>query len=311
MQIRVLAGLKRLMMVLAIASLIVAPARAAAPMSQSKSSESSPMVTAGGVQDTDDSARPVERVLFARSNYVWPFSSGPVYGNVSPSNWTDAGVLHTQVGSFDLTKGLPNLPTELQAANKLGASTSQYFLLQVKPEAFTDGSFDVMRQQIVATGGAIIGEMPIAAFTVRMTQAAFNEISTSSAIVALVPYPPAFKLSPEIGRTPLPQAEKAASSVYSLELQLFPGENVVAVVAALKAMGLDVKKNYEDVVRRCGSQQARANRGPRCGLHGQRGAPLYLLSEETTTTVQTGRWNNGATPYNDAGSTAVARKGTS
>ena len=51
---------------------------------------------------------------------------------------------------------------------------SQYFLLQVKPEAFTDGSFDVMRQQIVAAGGAIVGEMPVAAFTVRMTQAALR-----------------------------------------------------------------------------------------------------------------------------------------
>ena len=61
-------------------------------------------------------------------------------------------------------------------------------------------------------------------------------------MVALVPYPPAFKLSPEIGRIPLPQADKAASSVYSLELQLFPGENVSARVAALAAMGLDVKK---------------------------------------------------------------------
>ena len=29
--------------------------------------------------------------------------------------------------------------------------------------------------------------------------------------------------------------------------------------------------------------------------------PIYRPSEETTTTIQTGRWNNGATPYTDAG----------
>jgi hypothetical protein len=29
--------------------------------------------------------------------------------------------------------------------------------------------------------------------------------------------------------------------------------------------------------------------------------PIFVQSEETTTTVQTGRWNNGATPYTDAG----------
>ena len=75
-----------------------------------------------------------------------------------------------------------------------------------------------------------------------MTQASYDAISTSPAVVALVPYPPAFKLSPQIGRTPLPQAEKAASSVYSLELQLFPGESPAVVAAALKAMGLAVTK---------------------------------------------------------------------
>jgi hypothetical protein len=29
--------------------------------------------------------------------------------------------------------------------------------------------------------------------------------------------------------------------------------------------------------------------------------PIFLMSEETSTTVQAGKWNNGATPYTDAG----------
>jgi hypothetical protein len=277
-------------MALAAASLTVTPAYPATPLAP----------TVG--QEADDPSPAVERVLFNRSDYVWPYSSGPVYGSVDASRWNAAGVLHTQVGSFDLTQGLPILPDELQATDKLGASSSQYFLLQVKPEAFADGTFDQLRRQLVAAGGAIIAEMPVAAFTVRMTQAAYGAISSSPSVIALIPYPPALKLSPEIGRTPLPQAEKAASSVYSLELQLFPGENVVAVVAALKAMGLDVKKNYEDVVFVDADRSKLADIARLDAvLTVNEVLPLYLMSEETTTTIQTGRWNDGATPYNDAG----------
>ena len=29
--------------------------------------------------------------------------------------------------------------------------------------------------------------------------------------------------------------------------------------------------------------------------------PVYMMSEETSTVVQTGKWGNGATPYTDAG----------
>ena len=53
--------------------------------------------------------------LYARSNYVWPFSSGPVYGEVDAGNWRAAGMIHTEVGTFDLTRGLPALPSERRA----------------------------------------------------------------------------------------------------------------------------------------------------------------------------------------------------
>ena len=302
MQIRILAGCKRLMMALAIASLIIAPAGAAAPVSKGKPASGTPLTSGNAGQQVDEPSTAPEPIQYARSNYSWPFSSGPVYSTVDAASWSSAGMLHTAVGSFDLTRGLPNFPTELRAANKLDKAASQYFLMQVRPESFTDGTFDELKRAIVAQGGSIVGEMPVAAFVVRMTPGAHNAVNDSPSILALQPYQPALKLSPEIGRVPLLDAAKAASSVYSLKVQLFPGESVEAVAASLKAMGLRVKGNYSDVIF------VDADRSKLAAIAAldpifviEEVLPIFLMSEETSTTVQAGKWNNGATPYTDAG----------
>src|SRR5258706_13376461 len=141
MQIRILAGCKRLMMVLAIASLITAPAGAAAPMSKEKP-DSARQLSGSSVSKTDDSPKNIEPIMYARTNYVWPFSSGPVYATVDSAGWKSPGALHTAVGSFDLKRGgQPALPNQLRASNKLGAAASQDFLLQADPPSFTEGTY--------------------------------------------------------------------------------------------------------------------------------------------------------------------------
>jgi len=302
MQIRILAGCKRLMMALAIASLVVAPIGAATPLTKGKPGGGTPLNSGSVGPVADDASKALEPILYVRSNYVWPFSSGPVYGSVETSRWRASGVLHTQVGSFDLTRGMPTLPNELRAANRLDRQGAQYFLLQVRPEAFSNGSFDSMKSAILAQGGSIVGEMPVAAFVVRMTPGAFGALKSSGDVIALQPYQPAFKLSPEIGRVPLPDAAKATSSVYSLALRLFPGEDAAAVAQALSALGVQVSKSYGDMVF------VEADRSKLAAIASVEAIftisevlPIYQMSEETTTTVQTGKWNNGATPYNDAG----------
>ena len=171
MQIRVLAGFKRLMMVLAIASLIAASAHAATSISPTAPTAGAPTVRTACRKSTTPPESSSASCSSARTTSGRTPRVPSTEASARP-DWNAAGVLHTQVGSFDLTKGLPNIPSELQAANRLATLPSQYFLLQVKPEAFTDGAFDQMRQQIAAGGGAIVGEMPVAAFAVRMTQAA-------------------------------------------------------------------------------------------------------------------------------------------
>jgi len=302
MQIRILAGFKRLMMAVAIASLVIAPAGAAAPESKGKPASETSLTSGNGVEQEVDSRLTYEPVLYARPENSWPFATGPVYGTVDASQWGAGGVLHTQVGSFDLTRGMPNLPGELRGRMQIDETTAQHMIMQVRREAFYDGTLDELKRTIVEQGGSIVGEMPVAAFLVRMTWAAHIAVKDSPAITALQPYEPAFKLSPQIGRVPLLDPVKAASSVYSLKLQLFPGESIEAVSLALAALGVQVNGHNSDIIF------VDADRTKLAAIAAldpifmiEEVLPIFLMSEETSTTVQSGKWNNGATPYTDAG----------
>ena len=298
MQIRILGGCKRLLMAAAIASLIAAPLVAATGSPGKK-----PGSGIAPVASTSEEAPSVgSAILFPRSNYVWPFATGPIYGQVEAAKANSVGVLHTRVGSFDLTRGLPNLPTELRKPNMLSTLGSQYFVLQVNPESFRDGAFDEIKGLINAQGGAIVSEMPVGAFIVRMNAAVHGAVKGLPSVVALQPYEPAFKLSPEIGRIPLPDPLRAVSDVYTLELQLFRGEDAARVVKSLTDLGLEVTRTFPDTI------YVNADRSKLSAIAGlepveaiNESLPLYPHSEETTSTVQTGRWNTGATPYNDQG----------
>ena len=303
MQIRILAGCKRLLMAVAIASLIIAPAGAAAPVSKAKPASGTPMTSGNGQdQQVDARVNGTEPIMYARPENTWPYATGPVYGMVDPSNWGASGVLHTQVGSFDLTRGMPNLPNELRTRIQLDEMPTQHVVMQVHREAFYDGTLDELKQTIVAQGGAVLGEIPVAAFIVKMTGAAHLAVKDSPAIVTIVPYEPAFKLSPSIGRVPLLDAAKAASSVYTLKVQIFQGESIQAVSAALTDLGVRVNGNYSDIILVDADRTKLAEIASIDAVFSvEEVIPVFLMSEETTTTVQSGKWNNGATPYTDAG----------
>lgn len=241
-------------------------------------------------------------LLYPRSNYVWPFEAGPVYGEVDASRWSEPGVLHTIVGSFDLSRGLPLFPAALRASVKFASQPAQYFLLQVHPDAFADGTFDAIRASVESSGGAFVQEMPVGGFVVRLTAAGHAGIQGLGAVRALEPYHGALKLSPAIGRIPLTDPVKALSEVYTLELRIFPGEDVGAVSAALSALGGSVQFTTADTVVvdiHRNKLAAVAALEPVHSVHER--TPLFLQGEETATTMQTGNYNSGAQPYRDAG----------
>ena len=87
MQIGILAGLKRLMVAFAVASLIIAPAGAAGPVTKSEPVSATPQSIGNVSNQVDDRTATAEPILYARTNYAWPFSSGPVYSTVAAESW--------------------------------------------------------------------------------------------------------------------------------------------------------------------------------------------------------------------------------
>jgi hypothetical protein len=53
----------------------------------------------------------------------------------------------------------------------------------------------------------------------------------------MAPYHPAYKIAPTIGRSPLPDADKAASPVYSLVVRSFPGVSADELASKIAALG--------------------------------------------------------------------------
>ena len=207
-----------------------------------------------GLQRRGDDADPypgptTRSIKFPRSNYVWAYASGPFYGRVAVGQGRAPGVLHTRVGSFNLSEGAGMIPAQLQGTNKLGVVGAQYFVVQLN-HASGNYAADMiaMKAQVAANGGQIISPMPVASFVARLTPGALSAIESASSVLGVQPYAPAWKLDPSIGRVPLPDPVQALSTVYNLEVKLWNGEDPQAaaqVIAELGARVTGVTKNSE------------------------------------------------------------------
>ncbi len=240
--------------------------------------------------------------LYPRANYQWPYATGPHVGNVDPANPPATGVLYTVAGAIDTNRGVPAIPLELRTTVKLGKQKAQYFLLEVERSMYADGSFARLQESIESAGGALSQSLGPDGFIVRLTQAGYAAVQGQGGVRFLEPYHPAFKLDPDIGRSPLTDPAKALSSVYSLQVRLFPGEDAGAVARALQAMGatiLAVSPAQVDVEIDRGRLGDIASLDPVYAVYEE---GIYVpLDEKATTTIQTGHWNMGAVPYHDAG----------
>ncbi|MBZ5640671.1 MAG: S8 family serine peptidase, partial [Acidobacteriia bacterium] len=299
MHSRFLAGWKGLVLAAAVASLVLLPMTGALAAAGTEK-------PAGGAQGFASATGDPDRIklptLYPRANYQWPYATGPFYGAVENPQTPAKGVLRLAVGSFDASVGIPSIPQELRTTVKLDRQSSQYFLLQVDPATLGDGSFDRLRDGIVSGGGAVVESLSGGAFLVRLTAATYGVLQGQPGVQLVEPYHPAFRLSPYIGRVPLADPVKALSSVYSLDIQLFPGEDASAVAREIAALGGNVTAVWTDEIK------ADVNRDKLADVASLEpvkmvfeSVPVWLWGEETTTTMQTGHWNLGAIPYHDAG----------
>jgi hypothetical protein len=245
------------------------------------------------------------RATFARSNYLWPFTTGPNYGQVDRSLLRKAGTLYTPVGSFRPAEGgFGLLPQPLQTLNRLDEAGLQYFIVQLDPQDAAQGSQASLIDAIEANGGTVVKTMPVMAVVARLTPSAYAAVQSISGILSVSPYHAGLKLDPAIGRTPHVSPFKALSDVYDLDISVFKGEDSRLVAEAVAQAGGTVSAIWPDTVR------AEIHRSKLAGLAAIEGVeligehmPMLPHGEETTSAMQSGgmKARPAAKPYHDAG----------
>lgn len=135
--------------------------------------------------------------LYARTNYEWPFATGPYYGDVVAPV---PGTIRTPVGSFHLSQGELPFPSALKTSNRLAQIGTQHFLVQTYPELSADIS-----NTIAANGGAVVEYGAGGTLVVRMDQKAFAAIENEAGVSGVIPFHAAFKLHPSsaVSRCPI------------------------------------------------------------------------------------------------------------
>ena len=242
-------------------------------------------------------------VLYERLHYIWPYERGPAYAALDPDSRAKDGVLHVPAGSFDLTRGDLGLPEPLRAAaDALAQRPYAYFVVLFDHRQTADRDLDAVQAEIEAGSGAVVGVLPGPGLLARLAPGGSERVRETAAVLVMEPYHPGFKLSPSIGRIPLPDPVAAASEIYDLEISLFAGEDPLKAAGELAGLGGEIVSVFPDMVRARVhrdrlTEVARIEAVSAVFEH----APTVLFGQEITTTTQTGGYLGGAVPFHAAG----------
>lgn len=213
--------------------------------------------TTGGTQQTQgvqlkgsgsDVSNPNQITRYARSTYVWPYATGPVYSTVTGRQAKAPGVLQTRVGALRLADIQGRLPAQLQTMDRLDAIGAQYFVVQFTMDLIPEGGVERLSADIAASGGEVVGGMPVNFLIARLTQGSVDSVRALFGVEAVAPYQAAFKLDPMIGRQPLIDPLKAVSEVLDLEVSLFKGEHALEVAPQIAALGATINGSADRVL---------------------------------------------------------------
>ncbi len=264
-----------------------------------------------GLQQVNRDAQPglsgdgVEPVtLYARSNYVWPYSVPTPYGSATREQLGEQGMLRTVVGALSINELQRSLPQELQTANQLDVLEAQYFIVDLDKAWLRNGGAAEFSAIVEAAGGRVVGGMPVSAAIALLTRDAFVDVQLHQGVKAVAPFPAGIKLHPEIGLTPLANPIKAVSTVYDLDITLFPGEDAQLVAKDIIALGGEVTAAAGRTIR---ASIDRAELGRLAQIQSilviHEAIPFRPAGEETTITMQTGGFQGRGTvgPYHLAG----------
>ena len=104
-------------------------------------------------QSSDDPGRRHIARYHPRSNYVWPYSSGPSYGqHIVGEQILDDEVVPTPVGLFRAGSDATLLAPELRGENRLDRQSMQHFIVKLHQTAKVSAIESIER-----SGGSVVG----------------------------------------------------------------------------------------------------------------------------------------------------------
>jgi hypothetical protein len=101
---------------------------------------------------------------------------------------------------------------------------------------------------VESPGGVVLDYVPNQALLVRLPSAAVAAVAGDPSVQWMSAFTQAFKLSPEIGRRTYTDPERAADSRLWLVVELFPGEDPLALQGAVEAAGGEVAAAFDDAL---------------------------------------------------------------
>lgn len=174
-------------------------------------------------------------ILYPRTERFWGLSAGPTYGFLSLSASKSPDVVMLRVGSFVTSGPGLALPSELRASDV--PKGRSYYIVQFTQDAFAPDRIEGSIQQLKQTGAELIDYVPNNAYIVRVDAAKYQAVAGSHLLQYVAPYHPGYKIAPDLGTSPLPDAAKAASPVYSLVVRGFPGSSASQIAGMITSLG--------------------------------------------------------------------------
>ncbi|RMF71187.1 MAG: hypothetical protein D6738_14425 [Acidobacteria bacterium] len=237
-----MAGKHWFFLALCVSALLVSPLTAlAAGTPVGSAVGSSGALSAGTVGQADEIAEPTtpKPQLHERTVLWWPYNEGPIYG--APSGSLDGmDVIRLAVGDIRAGESL-DLPADLVAdTGAIARGMAQYFLVQ-----FSADDPGAARQAIESMGAVVVETIPVNAAIVRLDGSNYDRVASSPAVRFIEPYHPAFRIHPAVGQMKQLTPEAAASPVFELSVNLFPGEAVAPVAQAIEQLGGVVRAAFD------------------------------------------------------------------
>ena len=228
------------------------------------------------------------------------------------------GLIATQVGFFNPknARSFDGLPAELRpvanhpalAGKGLGLGTG-VGIIQISEAALKNRGYEAIQADIRALGARILESRPDRALVVKGNDRALSELVKASFVEASLPYAPAFKIEPTLGRQPLLDRVRANRAELDVHISAWDASDVPALVTDLKARHGDTVTLLEDgatiratVTARDVNSIAKDERVRNISEEPEYQLNAFVFAEHPPT-VQVGEneHTGSATPYWDAG----------